>query len=170
MCGMKATEFVFFFFFPFFMVITGYTLSDQLQIGKGAVSGNLIAHSTRRLESTSGRPSGVETRIYRRSAFVSKSGTSCREACLYATRDCSEDGGANEFVPSEASSSHAVQVGQGRQRCLSTGPDRGTAIRPPLCSSGQSSWLLNQRSRARFPALPDFLSSCGSGTGSTQPL
>ena len=26
-----------------------------------------------------------------------------------------------------------------------------------------------QRSRVRFPALPDFLSSSGSGTGSTQP-
>jgi hypothetical protein len=35
-----------------------------------------------------------------------------------------------------------------------------------LC--GQSSWLQILRSRARFPALPDFLSS-GSGTGSTQP-
>jgi hypothetical protein len=37
-----------------------------------------------------------------------------------------------------------------------------------LWSSGQSSWLQIQRSRVRFPALPDFLSS-GSGTGSTQP-
>jgi hypothetical protein len=27
-----------------------------------------------------------------------------------------------------------------------------------------------QRSRVRFPALSDFLSSIGSGTGSTQPL
>ena len=26
-----------------------------------------------------------------------------------------------------------------------------------------------QRSQVRFPALPDFLSSSGSGTGSTQP-
>jgi hypothetical protein len=41
---------------------------------------------------------------------------------------------------------------------------------PPLWSSGQSSWLLTQMSRARFPALPDFLSSSGSGTGSIQPL
>jgi hypothetical protein len=32
-----------------------------------------------------------------------------------------------------------------------------------------SSWLLTQRSRVRFPALPYFLSSSGSGTGSTQP-
>ena len=30
-------------------------------------------------------------------------------------------------------------------------------------------WLQIQRSRVRFPALPDFLSSSGSGTGSTQP-
>jgi hypothetical protein len=34
----------------------------------------------------------------------------------------------------------------------------------------KSSWLLTQRSRVRFPALRDFLSSSGSGTGSTQPL
>ena len=38
---------------------------------------------------------------------------------------------------------------------------------PPLWSSGQSYWLQIQRSRVRFPALPDFLSSSGSGTGST---
>ena len=41
--------------------------------------------------------------------------------------------------------------------------------RPPLWSSGQSFWLQIQRSRVRFPALPDFLSSSGSGTGTTQP-
>jgi hypothetical protein len=40
--------------------------------------------------------------------------------------------------------------------------------RPPLCSSVQSSWLQIQRFRVRFPTLPDFLSSSGSGTGSTQ--
>ena len=40
---------------------------------------------------------------------------------------------------------------------------------PPLWSSGQSFWLPIQRSRVRFPTLPDFLSSSGSGTGSTQP-
>jgi hypothetical protein len=34
--------------------------------------------------------------------------------------------------------------------------------RPPLWSSGQSFWV-------RFPALPDFLRSRGSGTVSTQP-
>ena len=42
-------------------------------------------------------------------------------------------------------------------------------LRPPLWSSGQSFWLQIQRSRVRFPALPDFLNSSGSGTGSTQP-
>ena len=41
--------------------------------------------------------------------------------------------------------------------------------RPPLWSTGQSFWLQIQRSRVRFPALPDFMSSSGSGTGSTQP-
>jgi len=36
---------------------------------------------------------------------------------------------------------------------------------PPLWSSGQCFWLQIQRSRVRSPALPDFLSSSGSGTG-----
>jgi hypothetical protein len=40
---------------------------------------------------------------------------------------------------------------------------------PPLWSSGQSSWLQFRRSWVLFPALPDFLRSRGSGTGSTQP-
>jgi hypothetical protein len=42
--------------------------------------------------------------------------------------------------------------------------------RPPLWSSGQSSWLQIQMSQVRFPALPHFLRSSGSGTGSTQLL
>jgi hypothetical protein len=41
--------------------------------------------------------------------------------------------------------------------------------RPPLWPSGQSSWLQIQRSRVRFPALPNFLRSNGSVTASTQP-
>jgi hypothetical protein len=40
---------------------------------------------------------------------------------------------------------------------------------PPLWSSDQSSRLQIQRSRVRFPALPDFPGSSGSGTGSIQP-
>jgi hypothetical protein len=36
-----------------------------------------------------------------------------------------------------------------------------------LC--GQNFWLQIQRSWVRFPALPDFLRSRGSGTGSIQP-
>jgi hypothetical protein len=39
--------------------------------------------------------------------------------------------------------------------------------RPPLWSSGQSFWLQIQRSWVRFRALPDFLRTIGSGTGST---
>jgi hypothetical protein len=35
-------------------------------------------------------------------------------------------------------------------------------------SSGHGSWLQTQRSRVRFPALPDFLSS-GSGMRPTSP-
>jgi hypothetical protein len=42
-------------------------------------------------------------------------------------------------------------------------------LRPPLWSSAQSFWLQIQRSLIRFPALPDFLRSMWSGTGSTQP-
>jgi hypothetical protein len=37
--------------------------------------------------------------------------------------------------------------------------NRPDSTRPPLWSSGQSSWLQIQRSRVRFTALPDFLSS-----------
>jgi hypothetical protein len=40
---------------------------------------------------------------------------------------------------------------------------------PSLWSSGQSFWLQIPRSQVRLPALPDFLRSRGSGTGSTQP-
>ena len=47
--------------------------------------------------------------------------------------------------------------------------DRSVHDGPPLWSSGQSFWLQIQGSRVRFPALPDFLSSSGSGTGSTHP-
>jgi hypothetical protein len=43
-------------------------------------------------------------------------------------------------------------------------------VRPPLWSSGQSSWLQSQRYQVRFPVLPGFLSGSGSGMGSTQPL
>jgi hypothetical protein len=39
----------------------------------------------------------------------------------------------------------------------------------PLWSSAQSSWLQIQRSWVRSPALPDFLRSSGSVSGSTQP-
>ena len=48
-------------------------------------------------------------------------------------------------------------------------PETVSQLGPPLWSSGQSFWLQIQRSRVRFPALPDFLSSSGYGTGSTQP-
>jgi hypothetical protein len=40
---------------------------------------------------------------------------------------------------------------------------------PPLWSNGQSFWLQIQGFWVRFPALPDFLRSSGSGTGSIQP-
>jgi hypothetical protein len=40
--------------------------------------------------------------------------------------------------------------------------------RPPLWSSGPSFWI-DQAVWVRLPALPGFLRSSGSGTGSTQP-
>jgi hypothetical protein len=46
---------------------------------------------------------------------------------------------------------------------------RMVGIWPALWYSGQSSWLQTQRSRLRFPALPDFLRSSGSETGTIQP-
>jgi hypothetical protein len=42
-------------------------------------------------------------------------------------------------------------------------------ISMPLWSSGQSFWLQIHRPWVPFSALPDFLRSSGSGTGSTQP-
>ena len=50
-----------------------------------------------------------------------------------------------------------------------TDKGRSYRCRPPLWSSGQSFWLQIHRSRVRSLALPYFLSSSGSGTGSTQP-
>jgi O-antigen ligase len=40
---------------------------------------------------------------------------------------------------------------------------------PYIFISASGVWLQIQRSRIRFPALPNFLRSSGSGTGSTQP-
>jgi hypothetical protein len=51
----------------------------------------------------------------------------------------------------------------------------GEESRPHLWSSGQSFWLQSEflvtdrEVQIRFSALPDFLRSNGSGTGSTQP-
>jgi hypothetical protein len=45
----------------------------------------------------------------------------------------------------------------------------GFQIGPPLLSGGQSSWLQIHGSRIRFPALPHFLRSSGSGMGSIRP-
>jgi hypothetical protein len=44
-----------------------------------------------------------------------------------------------------------------------------TATRPPMWSIGQPFWLLTQRSRVRFPALRDFLSSSGLERGPLSP-
>jgi hypothetical protein len=48
-------------------------------------------------------------------------------------------------------------------------PDRIREQKPPLWSSGQSYRATDPDVRVRFPLLPDFLRSNGSGTGSTQP-
>ena len=60
-------------------------------------------------------------------------------------------------------------VGTKVYRLLHSRKKYGLVSPCPLWSSGQSFWLQIQKSRVRFPALPDFLSSSGSGTGSTQP-
>jgi hypothetical protein len=57
------------------------------------------------------------------------------------------------------------QLRRGRQLKYIITPQQRTS----LWSSGQSSWLQTQRSRVRFPALPDFLSGIESGTGWTEP-
>ena len=59
---------------------------------------------------------------------------------------------------------HSVAV-LGVDRITSTYGVVYAHVGPPLWSSGQSFWLQIQRFRVRFPALPDFLSSSGSGTG-----
>jgi hypothetical protein len=40
--------------------------------------------------------------------------------------------------------------------------------KPPMWSSGRSSWLQSHRHRVRFLVLPDFMRSSGFGTGSNQ--
>jgi len=52
---------------------------------------------------------------------------------------------------------------------VATGLLSGNCDSAGYTSDSQSFWLQIQRSRVRSPALPDFLSSSGSGTGSTQP-
>jgi hypothetical protein len=52
------------------------------------------------------------------------------------------------------------------------GPSDTTILNTSLfrcVSSGQTSWLKTQMFRDRFPEIPHFLGSSGSGTGSTQP-
>jgi hypothetical protein len=62
------------------------------------------------------------------------------------------------------------QLGMPRRRWVDNiKMDRNKWVGPPLWSSDQSFLLQIQGSRVRFPALPDFLRSSGSGTGSTQP-
>ena len=64
---------------------------------------------------------------------------------------------------------HIKQLCMGRINQLPILSDVCVMLRPPLWSSGQRCWLQIQKSRVRSPALPDFLSNSGSGTGSTQP-
>jgi hypothetical protein len=68
------------------------------------------------------------------------------------------------------SASHFI-VQQGIAVCFLSQPIHFPSSGMLRCvwSSGQSSWLQIQGSRLRLPALPDFLSSKGSGTRSTQP-
>jgi hypothetical protein len=63
---------------------------------------------------------------------------------------------------------HSVRTSQKTYSVSIATTNRLMLFREPLWSSGQSSWLQVQRSLVRFPALRDFLTSSGSGTGSTQ--
>jgi hypothetical protein len=47
--------------------------------------------------------------------------------------------------------------------------NRLCSFSPSLCSSGQEFQATDPEVRIRFPALPEFLRSSGSGTGSTEP-
>jgi hypothetical protein len=71
--------------------------------------------------------------------------------------------------PEDGGSMYCRNVHRTKLHKTSTTDTAVKAFRPPLRSSGQSFWLVNQGSRVRFPALPDFLSSSGTRTGSTQP-
>jgi len=64
-----------------------------------------------------------------------------------------------------------AQISSPRDTACRLLPNTSTAVISVTVtrSSGQSFWLQIQRSRVRSPALSDFLSSSGSGTGSTQP-
>jgi hypothetical protein len=53
-------------------------------------------------------------------------------------------------------------------RFLHTNANTCGLVRPPLWSSGHSSWATDPEVWVRFQALPDFLRSSGSGTGSIQ--
>ena len=78
------------------------------------------------------------------------------------------DAVSGNFLP--VSSGQSKKIVAGYNDCITRGNSQGESVKgPPLWSSGQSFWLQTQRSRVRSPALPDFLSSSGSGTGSTQP-
>jgi hypothetical protein len=73
---------------------------------------------------------------------------------------CSQEPFTHPYAePDQANQYHSIQPPQ----------DPEYIYRPPLWSSGQSSWPLTQRTWVQFPALPNFLHSNGSGTGFTQP-
>jgi hypothetical protein len=61
-----------------------------------------------------------------------------------------------------------LSSGEGKETSILFGPLERARL--PLWSNGHTSWLQTQRFCVQFPALPDFLSISGSGTGSTQPL
>jgi hypothetical protein len=67
----------------------------------------------------------------------------------------------------------SFDIKQGRQHHTlleGTTHTQGAQLQIGLCSLVvKSSWLQLQRFRVRFPPLPDFLRSGGSGTRSTQP-
>jgi hypothetical protein len=87
--------------------------------------------------------------------------------CIFNRVLCTAREGETARSSGGSSSSCAVRSKEGVSSAV---PNAVVLLRPPLWSNDQTSWLQTHRSRIRFPALPDFLSSSGSGTGSTQPL
>jgi hypothetical protein len=91
------------------------------------------------------------------------------QRCSYLAGSFHSDDGGDTFL--QPVGSYKIHMASHHRRRHTSNCQRIVHFcRTTTMSSSQSFWLLTQRSRVRFAALPDFLSGSGSGTGSTQPL